>query len=106
MTEENKDWKLKLRYCKMKTPFTHYTILADGIVHELEEGFESRPGKAFMGMKVWASSQKEAFSMVQVIGGHIGFEVTGSIRLYITEPMEPPGEKPHGYDIQFSPYDE
>src|SRR5690242_8052244 len=106
MAEEDKDWKLKLRYGKMKTPFSHYTLLADGVVHNLEEGFECRPGKAFMGMKVWASSEEEAFDMIRVIGEHIGFEVTGKIELYSTDPVEPPGEEPHGYDINFSPYDE
>ena len=26
--------------------------------------------------------------------------------VYVTEPDQPPGEKPHGYDIRFTPYDE
>ncbi|HTM67195.1 MAG TPA: hypothetical protein VL093_12785 [Flavipsychrobacter sp.] len=106
MAEEHKSWKLNLRYGKIKTPFTHYTLLAAGVVHDLEEGFECRPGKAFMGMKVWANTKEEAFDMIRAIGECIGFEVTGKIELYATDPIEPPDEKPHGYDINFSPYDE
>ncbi|HEY6402046.1 MAG TPA: hypothetical protein VI479_11595 [Blastocatellia bacterium] len=36
----------------------------------------------------------------------IGFTVDGRIEIYVTEPDQPPGEKPHSYDIRFTPYDE
>ena len=42
--------------------------------------------------------------MIRVIGEQIGFTVTGRILIYDTEPSEPPGENPHGYDIGFSPF--
>jgi hypothetical protein len=42
--------------------------------------------------------------MMQAISGDIGFTVTGRIQIYETEPAEPPGEKPRGYDIQFTPF--
>ena len=99
-----KDWKLKLRYGKTKTPYKHYTTIADGIVGELIDGFDCRPGKAYMGMKTWALSTKESADMIKVIGKEIGFEVTGKIEVFITESNEPPSEKPFGYDIKFTPY--
>ena len=101
-----KDWKLKLRYGKLSTPYQHFTVLANGIVGELIEGFECRPGKAYMAMKTWASSVDESAEMIQVIGEQIGFTVTGKIEVFDTEPVEPPEDKPHGYDIQFTAYDE
>ena len=31
------DWKLKLRYGKLKTPFSHFTVLADGkVIKEMD----------------------------------------------------------------------
>jgi hypothetical protein len=104
MENSEKDWKLKLRYGKMQTPYNHFTVIAEGIVEKLEEGFECPPGNAFMGMKVWASSTGEASDMIKVIGKQIGFEVNGSIQVYDTEPEQPPGENPHGYDIKFTPF--
>ena len=102
---QDKSWKLKLRHGKLKTPFQHFTLLADGVVGDLMEGFSCRPGNAIMGMKVWASSEEEAFDMVRVIGEQIGFAVTGQIQLYETAPDSPPREKPYGYEIRFTPYD-
>jgi hypothetical protein len=101
-----KDWKLKLKYGQLTTPFQHFTVIADGVVGELGEGFECRPGKAFMGMKTWETNMDESADMIKVIGEQIGFTVTGKIEIFRTEPVEPPGENPHGYDIQFTPYDE
>ncbi len=99
------DWKLKLRYGKLTTPYSHYTAIAEGIVGELLEGFNCRPGPAFMGMKTWASSTDESANMISVIGKNIGFTVTGNIQVYDTEPLEPPRERPFGYDIGFTPFD-
>lgn len=100
-----KDWKLKLRYGKTKTPYKHFTVIADGIVRELKDGFNCRPGKAYMGMKTWSTSTRESVDMIKVIGKQIGFEVTGKIEVFETEPTEPPGENPHGYNINLTPYD-
>jgi len=99
-----KDWKLKLRYGKLTTPFRHFTVIADGLVGQLVEGYECRPGKAYMSMKTWATDTVESTDMIKVIGKHIGFTVTGKIHVFQTEPTEPPGENPHGYDIKFTPY--
>src|SRR5262245_51926328 len=101
-----RDWKLKLRYGQLQTPFKHYTAIAEGIVGELAEGFSCRPGNAFMAMKTWASSADESAHMVRVIGEKIGFQVTGNTQVYDTEPTEPPRPNPFGYDISFTPFDE
>ena len=102
--ETHPSWKAQLRYGKIQTPFHHFTLLAEGIVGQLADGFVCPSGSAFMGMKTWASSEDEAFDMVRVIGQHIGFTVTGKIYIYATEPSEPPKVKPHGYDINFTPF--
>jgi hypothetical protein len=102
----DKDWKLHLRYGKLKTEFTHFTVLADGIVGQLVEGFTAPPGPAWMAMKVWASSTDEATDMAYVIGKQIGFTVTGRTHVYDTEPSSPPSDKPSAYDINFKNYDE
>ena len=102
--EDEKDWKLKLRYGKETTPFSHYTVLAEGVAGDLVEGFECPKGNAIMGMKAWASSMDESALMIQDIGQQIGFEVTGEIQIYETEPEQPPRDNPHGYDIQFTPF--
>ncbi len=103
--EDETDWKLKLRYGKETTAFTHYTVLAVGVVGNLAEGFECPEGNAIMGMKTWATSSDESAEMIQNIGNQIGFEVTGEIQIYETEPEQPPKENPHGYDINFTPFD-
>ena len=102
----DKDWKLKLRYGKIQTPYKHYTALADGVVEELADGFECRKGSAWMAMKTWANSTEESSDMIKVIGEQIGFKVTGRIEVYDTEPTQPPKDNPYGYDINFTPYDE
>lgn len=99
------DWKLRLRYGKLKTPYQHYTLLADGVAVTLGHGYECRAGPAVMAMKVWAASHEEAFDMVVAIGADIGFEANGEVQLFDTPPEEPPDDKPYAYDIQFTPYD-
>ncbi len=41
-----------------------------------------------------------------MIGGNIGFDVTGRTHIYDTAPEQPPKENPFGYDIKFTPFDE
>jgi len=106
MDNETKDWKLKLRYGKIKTNFYHFTVMADGVAGELVEGFECRPGRAWMAMKTWAGDADESAEMIQAIGSQIGFTVDGRIHVYDTEPEQPPRDKPYGYDVSFTPYDE
>ncbi|MET0637953.1 MAG: hypothetical protein ABWZ25_18115 [Chitinophagaceae bacterium] len=105
MSEFNNDWKLNLRYGKTSTTFTHVTILAEGVVGKLQDGFSCRPGQAFMGMKAWVPSDDEAVDMIRSIGGQIGFDVSGKIEIYHTDPQEPPSESPSAYDIMFTPFD-
>jgi hypothetical protein len=50
-----KNWKLKLRYGRMKTAFRHFTVLAEGDVVSPNEDFETGLGPSIFGMKVWAS---------------------------------------------------
>jgi hypothetical protein len=101
----DKDWKLKLRYGHLRTPFKHYTAIAEGVVGELAEGFSCPPGNAFMSMKTWASSVDESADMVRAIGETIGFQVTGDTQVYDTEPTQPPRANPFGYDISLTPFD-
>lgn len=100
-----KDWKLKLRYGKQATPYKHYTLLAKGLVGELQSGFECRPGPAIVGMKIWALDTDQAAVVFQNIGRQIGYRITGDIEIYETAPFAPPGEYPSGYDINFTPFD-
>jgi len=98
------DWKLKLRYGKIKTPYKHFTLIANGFVEDLTEGFECPKGNAYMGIKIWAESEDEASDLIQSISQQIGFIITGNIEIFKTEPVQPPGENPSGYDIQFTPF--
>lgn len=62
-------------------------------------------GAAWMGMKTWATDADESAQMIRVIGRQIGFDVTGDIQIYDTEPVQPPRENPFGYDIKFTPFE-
>jgi len=104
MVEDN--WKLKLRYGKLQTPFKHFTAIGEGVVGELKDGFSCPKGSAFMGMKTWALSTEQSADMLRVIGSQLGFELTGNVQVYETEPVDPPSERPYGYSIQFTPFGE
>jgi hypothetical protein len=104
-TPPSKDWKLELRYGRLSTPYSHYTMVADGVAGELVDGFECPPGPAVMTMKVWATDHDEAFDMVGAIGRQIGFSARGKIELFDTPPEQPPGQNPHAYSIAFVPYE-
>jgi len=106
MAENKNDWKLKLRYGKVKTEYRHFTAIANGVAGELAEGYECRPGRAWMTMKTWATDSSESADMIKVMGEQIGFIVDGRIHIYDSKPSEPPAENPFGYDISFTPYDE
>lgn len=105
MSGDESDWKLKLRYGRLKTNFSHFTVMADGIAAQLPDGLTCRPGPAWMAMKAWAEDAGEAGHMTRLIADQIGFRVTGDVLVYETEPQLPPKENPHGYDINFTPYD-
>jgi hypothetical protein len=102
----DRDWKLKLRYGKLATPYRHFTLLADGLIRESNENNGCPAGPAFMAMKAWASSADEAVEMIGFIGPELGFAVTGRIQVYDTDPAQPPRDEPFGYDINFTPYAE
>jgi hypothetical protein len=103
--DSEEGWKLKLRYGRLETTYSHYTAIAEGVVGTLVEGFSCPPGPAFMGIKTWASSPDESAAMARVIGAQVGFTVTGRVQVYETEPLQPPGDRPRGYDIAFTPFD-
>jgi hypothetical protein len=106
MEEFEKDWKLKLQYEKIVTPYKHYTIIAEGNTDNLIEDFTCPKGNAFMGMKIWAESLDESSDVFQNISRQIGFKITGNLQIYETEPQEPPRENPYGYGINFNSFDE
>jgi hypothetical protein len=106
MNVEDKDWKLKLKFGKLKTEFKHYTALAEGEVHKLKDGFVCPPGQAIMAMKTWAIDENQSIDMIKVIGEQIGFVVTGRTYIYDTDPESPPKQNPYGYDINFTPFNE
>lgn len=99
MTEENKNWKLRLRYGKLKTDYRHFTAITKGIV---EEESSYSPGKAFMGIKIWAIDYDEAADIVELIAKQVEFTITGKIEVFDTEPQEPPRQEPYGYDLGFT----
>jgi len=99
------DWKLKLRYGKLETPYKHFITVSDGRFEEPCSDFDCPAGPAVMTMKVWVSDQGEAFDMTYTFGDQIGFDVSGRIELYETAPEEPPRENPFGYGMIFVPYD-
>lgn len=98
------DWKLKLRYGKLTTPFSHFTVIAEGEMKADDNEFGCPVGNAMMGMKAWASSSEEAGDMIRVIGEQLSFSITGRTYVYDTEPEQPPRENPNGYDIHFTPF--
>lgn len=103
--EALKNWKLNLRYGRTKTAFRHFTVLAEGEVVSPNADFETELGSSFFGMKVWASDSNQAIDMVCAIGQDVGFASTGRIHVYDTDPTEPPGTEPRGYDLKFTPYE-
>jgi len=53
-----------------------------------------------------ATDADESADMLRNIGEQIGFDATGKIEIYETDPEQPPKEHPFGYDINFTPHDE
>jgi hypothetical protein len=101
----DKDWKLKLRYGKLKTPYKHYTLIAPVIINEFIEDFEAKPGHAYLGMKIWASDYDEAVEIIENIGIQTGYQINGKIEIYDTPPEQPPADHPNAYGINFSYYE-
>ena len=103
--EVDPDWKLKLRHGKLKTPFCHYTVIAEVRVGQFMEGYSCPPGSAFIAMCMWAESVDDAAQMMGTFGDRIGFLVTGRMQIYDSEPAQPPRDIPYGYGIDFQPID-
>jgi hypothetical protein len=104
MNDGSADWKLQLRYGRLTTEFSHFTVIADGVAGKLAEGFTCPPGPAWMTMKAWAENASEAGHMIGLIARHLEFSITGEVLVYDTEPDQPPQTEPHGYGIVFTPY--
>ena len=103
--EENpSDWKLKIRYGKLETPFKHFTSFAEGRMNLKENDFDCPVGPAYMAMKTWAIDADQSADMIRVIGKQVGFSATGKVEIYESDAEEPPGEKPSGYGINFTPF--
>jgi hypothetical protein len=101
-----KNWKLKLRYGRLKTAFRHFTLIGDGEIAESNPDYGTVEGAAaFFSIKVWAADDEEAVDMLVAIGRDVGFSATGRIHIYSTAPEQPPGENPYGYDLGFNQYE-
>ena len=103
--EFEKDWKIKLANGLITTDFRHYSVLADCTVGELIEGFDCRPGKAWVGIKAWAIDLDDATDIVLGMGNEIGYEVTGKVEIFETEPEMPPQEGSFCYELNFTPFE-
>ena len=103
--EFEKDWKLKLRNGVITTDFTHYSVLADCTVGNLIEGFECRPGKAWVDIKAWALDSDDAIDIITRMGEEVGYKVTGRVEVFETEPEMPPQEESFCYELNFTPFE-
>lgn len=67
-----KDWKLKLRYGKSKTPYKHFTLVAPVIIEQYIEALNAEPGKAYAGMKIWALDSDQSAEVFQSVADQTG----------------------------------
>ena len=102
--EVHPNWKLLLRYGRLKTPYEHFTVLADVRVLEGDEELGSGVGPAWLSMKVWAASADDAAEFVGAMAPLLGAEVRGRVEAYSSEPAEPPQDEPFAYDPRFTAY--
>jgi hypothetical protein len=102
----NTDWKLRLRYGRLQTPYTHFTLIADGALTRPNEKLDGKPGKAFLGAKIWAKDGDQAFDIFRDVADRAGFEIRDKIDLWTTEPKHPPGDIPSVHDPKLTPYRE
>ncbi len=100
------DWKLKLRYGKLETSYSHYTVLASGRANQPIDDFDCPIGSAWMASKMWAINIEQAADIIQSIARQINFEITGDIQVFDSEAVNPPKDNPYGYDINFTPFTE
>lgn len=98
------DWKSLYQAGKLNTPYKHFSVIAEGVAGRDTGQYGGKPGPAFLGMRVWASSAEEARDMTRLFAERVGFALKGKIEVYDTEPIEPPRDAPHAYSIKFTPY--
>ena len=103
MDDKYKNWKLKLRYGKLLTPYKHYTAITKGFVKEVST---YSPGSAFMAIKIWAITYDDAANLIESVARQIDFTITGKIEIFDTEPQEPPKDDAYGYDLGFTYFQE
>jgi hypothetical protein len=99
------DWQLQYQSGQLNTLYKHYSVIADGVLRRGSEEFGWKPGPAFLGMKVWASSTAEAAHMLRLLAKRVEFQLQGKVEVYTTEPSEPARNEPHAYHIKLTPYD-
>lgn len=104
MSETLKDWKLKLRYGKLITPYKHFTIIAPVLINDHIVSLNAAPGKAYIGIKMWALDINEATKIIMSVAKEFGFTITGKIEVYSTDAQNPPKDEPYAYDLNFSYY--
>ena len=103
--EAHPNWKLMLRYGRLKTPYEHFTVLADVRVIEGDADLGSQVGPAWLGMKVWAESADAAADLVGAIAPQVGADLGGRVEVYSSEPHRPPQDEPFAYDLSFVAYE-
>lgn len=95
-----------MRYGKLKTAFHHFTVIADGKIVEARPDYMTIEGSAaFFAIKVWATDSAEAIDVLVAVGRQVGFDASGRIYVYDSEPTQPPSENPHAYSLSFHQYD-
>jgi hypothetical protein len=103
---DHSNWKLLLRYGRLETPYSHFTVLADGRVMEASDQPRAEPGPAWFSMRAWARTSDDAAALLEERAPTFGFEIRGRIEVYATEPERPPGDEPLAYDPNFTTYAE
>jgi len=102
--ENQKDWKLKLRYGKIKTPYQHFTAIAEGVRVKPDNSVQGPPGPAIITLRTWARDTAQSAEIVQSLGNELGYQITGNIKIYETDPERPPKDNPYGYGLNFTPF--
>lgn len=98
------DWKSLYQAGQLNTPYRHFSVIAEGVAGPNTRQYGGKPGPAFLGMRIWASSVEEARQMTRRFAERVGFVFKGKVEVYDTEPVEPPRADPHAYSIKFTPY--
>ncbi len=94
--------KLKPWYTQARTPYHHFTIVAPVVIKEYINKLKASPGKAHVDINLWALDFDEAIEMVRAAAKTHGFIIDGKIKIYCTDPVKPPKEKPYIYSTTFT----